>query len=67
MNIYGCIYKTQKSVGLLYLHKSWKQKNRGVKGYSNGTNDKRGLRNEMPKIFTCISRLGWCYIELTEY
>ena len=37
MNIYGCIFKTQKCVGLLYLHKSWRQKNRGVKGYSNGT------------------------------
>ena len=25
------------SVGLLYIHNSWKQKNRGVKGYSYGT------------------------------
>ena len=25
------------SVGLVYIHNSWKQKNRGVKGYSYGT------------------------------
>ena len=33
----GYIYYTQKSVGLLYIHNSWKQRNRGVKGHSYGT------------------------------